>query len=122
MEKKEREIYVGKNRFYLGEDNIIYITIVTNTDEGMAVKAKEAVLYFFSIVEGKLKSLIDLNKAGKPSSVARKIIKEIFENEKNGKIAMFGIHPVAKVMASFVMGITQKRDMRFFKTKGEALL
>ena len=117
----EREIYVDKNRFYLGEDNITYITIVGNTDEGIAVKANETILHFSSIVEVKLKSLIDLNKAGKPSFGARKMAKEILVNEKIGKIAMFGIHPVAKVIASFVMGISKKKDMRFFKTKEEAL-
>jgi len=118
----EREIYVGKNRFYPGEDNIIHITIVGNTDEGTAVKAKEVTLNFFSVVERKLKILIDLNKAGKPSSGARIIIKEIFENEKSGKIALFGLHPVPKVIASFMIEVSKNKNMRFFKTKGEALL
>ena len=44
------------------------------------------------------------------------------ELEKIGKIAMFGMHPVARVVASFVMGVTNKEDMRFFKSKEDALL
>ncbi|MBE3140395.1 MAG: hypothetical protein IMZ53_07420 [Thermoplasmata archaeon] len=42
MEKKvevkqvsEREIWVGENRMYLGEDNILYITLVGEMDEKM---------------------------------------------------------------------------------------
>ena len=46
---------------------------------------------------------------------------EAFEDEKIGKVALFGLHPVARVIASFVMGVTKKEDMRFFRTKEEAL-
>jgi len=65
--------------------------------------------------------LLDINKAGQVSSGARKIGKETFEDEKVGKVAFVGLHPVARVIASFVMGVTRKKDMRFFKTKEEAL-
>jgi len=118
----EKEIWVGDNRFYLGKDNIRHLTCVGDIDEKIALEIKEVTFNFFSIVEGKLKLFIALNKAGKPSSGARKILTKIFENEKIGKIAMFGIHPVARVLASFIMGISKKKDMRFFKTKEEALL
>ena len=47
---------------------------------------------------------------------------EMFENEQNEKIALFGIHPVARVIASFVMGATKKKDIRFFKSREEAFL
>ena len=70
---------------------------------------------------GKANLCIDLNKAGMPSSGARKIGRKAFENEKVGKIAIFGLHPVARIIASFVMGVTRKEDLRFFKTKEEAL-
>ena len=45
----------------------------------------------------------------------------MLENEKIGKVALFGLHPVARVIAAFIMGITRKKDMRFFKSKEEAL-
>jgi len=118
----EREIYVGKNRFYHGEDNIIYATIVGETDDKVAIGILEANLKLLSMVEGKAKILVDLNKAGKTSPEARKIMKQLAEQEKIGKLALFGMHPVAKVLASFAMGITRKKDMLFFKTKAEALL
>ena len=71
-------------------------------------------------VEGKVNTLIDLNKAGKTSTAARKKQKEISEHEKVGKVALFGLGPVAKVIASFFMGISMKKDMQFFKTREEA--
>ena len=64
--------------------------------------------------------LIDLNKAGRQSPAARNIWKELSEDEKSGKIALFGMNPVARVVASFITGITMKKDMKFFKTEQEA--
>ena len=117
----EREIWVGENRIYLGEDNILYATIVGELDETRARTIKEITLKFINIVEGKVNALADLNKAGHQTPGARKIWRESAENEKFRKVALFGMHPVARVIASFVMGVSKKEDMRFFKTKEEAL-
>ena len=121
MEEKDREIWVGENRIYLGEDNILCLTILGEVDEETEIGINEACYTLMSMVEGKMHALIDLNKAGKSSPGARKRQKEISENEKTGKVALFGLHPVARVVASFVMGISKNRDMRFFKTEEEAL-
>ena len=121
MEEKDREIWVGENHSYLGEDNIVYTTIVGEVDENMAIAIREAHLKFMNMVEGKMNSLVDLNKAGKQPPEARKIGNEMFEHERIGKIALFGLDPVARVIASFVMGVSRKKDMRFFKKKEEAL-
>ena len=117
----EREIWVGESRFCLGEDDILYETIVGKQDEKTVIAALEYHNKFKNMVEGKMKMLLDINKAGQVSSGARKIGKETFEDEKVGKVAFVGLHPVAQVIASFVMGVTRKKDMRFFKTKEEAL-
>ena len=117
----EREIWVGESRFYLGEDNILYETVVGEQTERMATEMRKVTEKLQNIVDGKVNVLIDLNEAGTPSSGARKIGQEAFENEKVGKIALFGLHPVARVIASFVMGVTRKKDIRFFKTKEKAL-
>ena len=122
MEEKDREILVGENRFYLGEDNIIYCTTVGDIDVEMAIAFDDATLKLTNMVEGKVNFFIDLSRTGQATPDARKLGKRMFELEKTGKIAMFGMHPVARVLASFVMGITKKEDMRFFKTKDEALL
>ncbi len=121
MEEKDREIWVGENRLYLGEDNILDITNVGEIDEKMAIAMKEAVLKLMNVVEGKVHTLTDLNKAGKTTPQARKVFKELAEYEKQGKNAFWGMSPVARVLASFFMGITKKKDVRFFKTREEAL-
>jgi len=122
MEDKDREIWVEGSRLYLGEDNIHYITPFDGYMDGKrAIAASRASLKLMNMVQGKVNVLIDLNKAGKQSPEARKIWKEWNENEKTRKVAYIGLHPVAQVLASFVMGVTRKKDLRFFKTKEEAL-
>jgi hypothetical protein len=117
----EREVWVDESKFYLDEDNILYETIVGNFDEKRALEAKNVAFKLMNTTDEKVKVLVDLNNAGTQSSKARKIGREMFELEKHGKIALIGMNPVAKVIASFVMGVTNKKDMRFFKTKDEAL-
>jgi hypothetical protein len=117
----EREIWVGKNRLYLSEDNVLNVINIGVIDEKVAIAIKEAAQKLTNIVEGKVHTLTDLNKAGEASPKARKIFKKLAEHGEQGKNAIFGIHPVARVLASFFMGITRKKDMRFFKTKEEAL-
>ena len=117
----EREIWVGESRFYLGEDDILYENIVGKQDEKTVIAGLEFHNKFKNMVEGKMKMLVDINKAGQVSSGARKIGEETFEDEKVGKVALCGLHPVARVIASFVIGITRKKDLRFFKTREEAL-
>ena len=121
MTEKEREIWIGETRYYLGEDNIIYVTVVGEVDEKTATSLIEAGLKLANMVKGKVKTLVDLNKATGQASKARKLFEEALEYEKADKIAFFGMHPVARVIASFTMGISRKEDMRFFKTKEEAL-
>lgn len=117
----EREIWVGENRFYLGEDNIIYAEEVMRPDDKIALAEKDAILKLANLLEGKVDFTVDLNESGAPSAQARNIYQSLVEHEKIGKVAMFGLHPVASVMSAFLIGVTQKKDIRFFKTKEEAL-
>jgi len=121
IDEKDREIWVGENRLYLDEDNILCVTNIGEIDEKTAIEIKEAVLKLMNMVEGKVHTLTDLNKAGKTASQARKVFQGLAEHEKQGKNAFYGMHPVARMLASFFMGISKKKDMHFFKTKEEAL-
>ncbi len=121
MEIIEREIWIGESSLLLGEDNIIYQTIVGKIDEKDAIAFQDASEKLRSLVKGKVNALVDLSRAGKPTPKAREIGRKRLENEDIGKIALFGQHPVARVIASFIMGVTRKKDMRFFRTKEEAL-
>ena len=117
---------MGGTRIYLGEDNIIYITAAGPPNESPDVKTaianKEATVKLASMVEGKVKVLLDITAVGKQSTETRKVWKEYMESEKFGKFALVGLNPVAQVVASFVMGISKKKDMRFFKTRQEAIV
>ncbi len=121
MEDKDREMWVGKNRIYLGPDNILRITGVGEIDEETMSMMYDTFLKFATMVEGKVKVIIDLNETGKMSTGARKAAAKMADDEKFGKMAFFGLHPVARVIASFFMGIAQKKDMRLFRTEAEAL-
>jgi hypothetical protein len=120
MEEKELEIRIGESTYRLGKDNIGYVTIIGEADEKIANGYKEAALTIFDMIEGTLNVLVDVNKAGKLSPEVRSVIKDMSEHEKLGKVAIFGLHPVSRVIASFVMGAAKKKDMHFFKTKEEA--
>jgi hypothetical protein len=118
---KNNEIWVGKSRFYLGEDNIIYAYPVGEIDEKTAYTIKKSIINLAKLADGKANSLVDLNRLGRPSMKARRIGKKALEHEKVGKLAFYGLHPVAKMLASFVMGVTKNKEMRLFETREEAL-
>lgn len=118
---RELEFLVGKNKVSLLEGNIIYVIAEGEQSLEVALAQRKANESLIRSIKGKVNYLIDLNKAGKNSPEARIIWKEISEEERTNKVATYGIHPVAKVIASFVMGITKKKDLRFFHTKQQAL-
>lgn len=121
MKNTNREIWVGKSRFYFGEDNILYETIVGDVDEKIALAMKEAADKLRNLVEGDTCVLVDLEKAGRQTAKARIIGIKALEEEKLKKIALLGTHPVAKIIASFVIGFTKKKGIRFFSSREEAL-
>ncbi|MFC2048699.1 hypothetical protein ACFLR5_00590 [Elusimicrobiota bacterium] len=121
-ELSEREILVGENRIYLSEDKIIYFVNIGPIDEKIALKSCEVMLKLRDMSRGKVHFFIDLNEGGKTTAKARSILKEFTENNIHGKLAFWGMHPVAYLLSSFFMGITKKKDMRFFKTEEEALI
>lgn len=102
MQDNIRELRVKNNRIYLREDNILYLIICGKVDENIESEIEEACLTLANMVEGKVNTLVDLNKAGKTTPEARKKQKESSKHEKTGKVALFGQHPVARVLASFL--------------------
>jgi hypothetical protein len=118
----EREIWIGENIFSLGEDNILYETIVGESDDEMGIALEEATNKLKKMVKGKVDILVDVNRAGKPTHKTRERARKSFEDEKVGKVVLFGMNPVGRVITSFVMGVTGKKDMRLFKSKDEALV
>ncbi|MBN2348383.1 MAG: hypothetical protein JXJ22_06075 [Bacteroidales bacterium] len=118
----EKEFRVGETRIILLTNNILYIEAVgEQTDEHAAVIRKNYKT-IYSLFPGKVKQLVNLNQSGKSSPAARVIYKEMNEYELTEKVAVFGMHPVARVLAAFVTSVTSTKNIKFFSTEEEALL
>ncbi|NQU51611.1 MAG: STAS/SEC14 domain-containing protein [Bacteroidetes bacterium] len=74
------------------------------------------------MVDGKINYLVDNNKCGKNSPEANSMYRQLCYNEKINKVAVYGLHPVARIIASFVIGLDPKGKQRFFKTEEQARL
>jgi hypothetical protein len=121
MKDESREIRVGENRLYLGEDDIMYIETSGNYDEKVVAELRDAFLKLISFAEGKVDIIVDSNRGGKTAQNARKVFAELMEHERCRKIAIFGMNPVARVIASFILGASKNKNTKIFKTKEEAL-
>ena len=113
------KIMIGENRFYL-KNNIIYVTIVGELNEDIANTMKDAFYRLLDKVKYKSNIFVDNSKTGKPSPAARKIFKEMMEHNKVGKIAIFGMNTMARIIASFVVGMSKKDNVGIFKNKEKA--
>jgi hypothetical protein len=119
MEEIEREVWVGDNRFYLGHDNILYITANVNFTGKIIDDAKEASCRLMKYVDGKVNVLTDLQESVRLSGEIRR--NEYLENERLDRIAYFGLHPVSWLLAIIINGIKRKKNTRFFRTREEAI-
>ena len=117
----DREIGVGENRFYFDEDDIIHVELIGDYDVQEALLLRDAYLELLNMVKGKVNTFIDNSRTGKHSQEARKILSEMIKNEQRGKIAVLGLNPVARMIASLILGSSKKKDTHIFKTKEEAL-
>ncbi len=120
----ESEIWIGESKDLLIEENILLVEAVGEQTPEIAEKQLEVTGVIAKSINRKLNFIIDLNRCGKNSPEARNIWSRIAEKETTGKVAVFGIHPVARVIASFVINVSKKGKegaMRFFRTKEESL-
>jgi len=117
----EKEFSVGGNKSSIIGNNIIHVVASGEQTRELAVMQYEMDCKLASMIDGKVNFLIDVNKAGKNSPEARSIWTKTTENENTNKVAIYGLSPVARVLASFVIGVTKKKDIRFFITKEDAL-
>ena len=65
MEEKDREVRIGGSKIYFSSDNILYVTVVGDMDDKIALAMKEATEKFKNMGEGKIGSLVDISKIGK---------------------------------------------------------
>jgi hypothetical protein len=123
MKNKKIEIWSGKqgNSVYLSEDNIVYITVVGESGNEIVIAMKTLHEKLNELVEEKVDFRIDINRAGKSSPEVRNMGKLISQHKKIRKVAFFGSHPVARVLANFAMSVSKKKDVQFFDTEEKAI-
>lgn len=124
MENNSRTARLGECTWLLDEDNVLHIHSEGNIDGDFARECIKVSERLIEAVQGQIDMLIDTNKTGKQSSEARQIWKEFSERPIVRRVAVHGLHPVARVAASFITGILSpdgKNKTKFFKTREEAL-
>ena len=114
-------IIVGSNTTIWVAPNVIHVIVKGEQTNELANVQQKVCSEMAERVSGKINYLIDLNLAGKSTPYARKKWQTLSESTKTNKVAIFGMHPVARVLAAFVMGVSSKKEMLFFKTKEEAV-
>ncbi len=121
----EKECLTGENgsrTYYDTDNNILNDIIVGNMEEKNALDRINIIKNLTEETGAKINVLADLNKAKAPSSKARKLYLNFLNNyEKIGKQALYGAHPVARVIASFLIGATRNKNIKFFKNREDAL-
>jgi hypothetical protein len=120
-ELSKTEFWIGPTQVKVINGNLVNIKAVgpQNYDTAMAHVAIFNQIY--NEAKRPIMFLVDLNHAGKNSAEARKVWKDISENQNTYKVGLVGIHPVARVIAGFVMIISASSKMQFFSTPEKAL-
>lgn len=117
----EREIWVGDCKLRLEDNDIIYNIAAKNPDKEQAIAITNAVYKLAAIPEGKVSVIIDLTDTGRPSPEARKVFSEWEKNEKIHKTAMIGAHPVARMLANFMISFLNTNKVAFLNQKRKQL-
>lgn len=117
----DREYLLGENRIHILEDSIVYVEVVGEQTDDYAELIQENIHIIAQSLPGKMRQLVNLNNSGKTSPKCRELFKQMNEENFSERVAVFGMHPVARVLAIFVTGFTQQKHVRFFTNKEEAI-
>ncbi|MBN1410372.1 MAG: hypothetical protein JW969_05975 [Spirochaetales bacterium] len=123
MGENDREIRIGENRVYLGEDDIYYFTFIGDLNEETALEFRQAIMTLNERFGKKVRgSISDINRLKSMSYKARQILREWDEemDTTSAYATIVGLHPVARVIASFFMRAVPFKGLQFFKTIEEA--
>jgi len=111
---------IGDNTYTI-EGNLMHIITHGHLTYELAVEIKDFCLTQAGKMEKKCNYLVDLSDCGKNDPAARNIWKEISSDASTNKVATFGMNPVARVIANFVIGTYEGVNVRFFKNEQDAL-
>lgn len=117
----EKEFTIGENRIVLLDNSTIYIEAIGEQTDEHAGEIQKLYQKLYSEIPGKINQLVNLNRSGKSSPKARLVYEEMNNHERTYKVAVYGIHPVARVLAAFVTGLTGKKNIEFFTNKEDAM-
>lgn len=117
----DTEFWIGPTQIRLTEGYLIDIKAAGPQNYDTAIAQVNLFHEIYQETNKPLTYLVDLNDSGKNSPEARKIWKEVSESEHTSKIALVGVHPVARVIAGFVMSASASTKIQFFSTREKAL-
>jgi hypothetical protein len=120
--RKDREIFVGKNRFYLGKNDIIYITLKEDVNKEAILKMRGAFFKLLMIANEKCNVLAINKKTGTPSFFANKIFKEVSEGENIEKVAILNMDSGTRGISSFMSRFYKNENLNYFDSKEDALM
>ena len=82
IKEKDRKIMVGENRLFLDHDNILYLDIVGEHDKEIAERIRDAYAKILNQIDEKVNIFVNNTHDKRSSSEARKIFREMTEDEK----------------------------------------
>ncbi len=119
---KENQLWlVSNNKVILNEGKVVHIVVNGPQNHEIATAHFKLHQQIASMPGGKVSYLVILDEAGKFFPEARKIWNEIGNRADTRKIAFLGSHPVAKVLADFLMIGAEKPKLQYFDDKQSAL-
>lgn len=111
---------------YVDKDKIMHIKFYRIKDSAIQEEqAKYTVRESNKILDAypgkKMRAVIDVRESLKVFSRARKIYGTFLKDKRIGKVAFFGVNTVMKVVLSFIMAFSGKKNTKIFKTEEECL-
>lgn len=111
---------------YIDNDKIVHIKFYRIKDpviqeEQAKYTVRESNKIFNAYPERKMRAVIDVRESLKVFSRARKIYGTFLKDKRIGKVAFFGVNTVMKIVLSFIIAFSGKKNTKIFKTGEKAL-
>ena len=108
--------------FYLGKNDIIYITLKEEVDKEAILKMRGTFLKLFLLANDKCNILAINKKNGTPPLNANKIFREVSEGEKIEKVAILNMEPGTKGLSSFMSRFYKNENLNYFDSREDAMM
>ena len=110
------------HQLQLESDGVLRLTFIGDTDHRGAEKLVVDFASFLeqATVDKPLLILWDDTRGGKASAEVRKVYADLNRDPRIGKVAIFGAQRYGRVLGEFVLRLTARDNVRFFKNEAEA--